>query len=483
MLTPFFRQSWHASGVHINMIGVGMMMGYTSALLPALKAPDSLIKVDLDTASWISSSVGFSAIPGIIVSSYLMHVWGRRVSYLIVQVPGIIGWPCIYFANDVGLLLLGRILGGFTGGACVSLGSVAIGEYSSPQNRGMFLNLKTASVCIGSAIVHAFGHFYHWRTLALIATVPYLISFAIICTWVESPAWLASKKRFDASENAFIFLRGDDDLSRREITDLIRVQRIQIPKKQKNLQEMIMEYVKKCGRKDFYKPLFIMTVLFILLEFSGRHIFPAYAAEIIIEVTGNKGQAFYYTLGIDIVIALSATISSAIVKVMRRRPMLFSTGFGSVVVLALVCTYLYMISQDMISKDRPWIPISLFVLYFILANQGCTPVPIALLGEIFPLEHRSLASCLSGIVLSICINIGLLITPYLMLSLKVYGTFAVFGVITSTCLVILYFILPETKDRTLQEIEDYFKTGRLEDNNNQDLEAKEKMLVEMKNLH
>lgn len=373
--------------------------------------------------------------------------------------------------------MLGRILCGFTSGASIIIGSVSIGEYSSPNNRGIFLNLKTACVCIGSTIIHALGHFYNWRTLALIALVPSIVSFAIICTWVESPAWLAAKKRFEESEKAFLWLRGDSEQSRRELHELIKVQKDQ-PVVTRTFRNSSIEFLKIFTKKDFMKPLFIITVGFVLLEFSGRHIFPAYAAEIILEVIEDKSQAFYYTLAIDIIISVSATLSSVVVKVVKRRLMLFSSGFASVIVLACVCTYLYLTDHELLSNDNPWIPVSLFILYFILANQGCTPIPIALLGEIFPLEHRSAGSSVSGILLSIILNVGLLVTPYLMASVKVYGTFAVFTGITALCLLILYFILPETKDRTLQEIENYFKYGKfvIEDDDG----AREKMLVELK---
>ncbi|XP_063835001.1 facilitated trehalose transporter Tret1-2 homolog [Ostrinia nubilalis] len=480
MLTAFLRQLWHVSAVHFNMIALGMGMGYPSSLLPALRAPDSPIKLDLNAASWISSCIGFSSIPGYIVSSWLMHAWGRRVTCLIMQVPGVLGLLCIYFANDFYLLLLGRLLGGFTGGGNVSLGSVVIGEFSSPQNRGMFLNLKTASLCTGSAIVHALGHFYHWRTLALMCTAPYIISFAIICTWVESPAWLASKKKFNKSKDAFLFLRGDSDHSRREISDLIKTQRNQTEQKKKKVCRLVLDFFKKFGRKDFYKPIFILTVGFILLEFSGRHIFPAYAADIINQIAGNKEEAFYYNLIIDIIIALSATISSIVVKLMRRRLVLFTTGFASVIVVLLLCVYLYLSAEGIISKERSWVPITIFVLYFILVNQGSAPIPMALLGELLPLEHRSVGSSVSGITIALLLQFGLSVTPYLMQSVKVYGTFAVFAAMSSVCLTILYFVLPETKDRTLLEIENYFKTGRFDDIDEDDVETKKMILTETK---
>ncbi|XP_064292845.1 facilitated trehalose transporter Tret1-like isoform X2 [Plodia interpunctella] len=409
-----------------------------------------------------------------------MAKWGRRVAHGLVILPGALGWTLIYFADSVSLLLLGRILGGVTAGGTVGLGAVVIGEFTNPENRGMFLNLKTAAVCLGGTIVHILGHFLHWRPIALIALVPYISALSIVCTWPESPAWLASQGQFEKSQNNFIWLRGNGDKAIHELEEMIRAQKISLskPVKKMTLAERTMDFFKKFLKKDFVMPLLIVTVSMMLLETSGRHIFPAYAIQIIGKVTGNKAQSFYYVLAIDLINTLSATFSSVLVKLMKRRTLLFSTGFSSVAILLLVCAIMFLQTNDLVSADYTWVPLLLFVIYFILANLGCTPIPLALLGEVFPLAHRSTGSCLAGILMSVDVNLGLLLTPYMLVSLDVYGTFTVFALITAGFLVVLYFILPETKDRTLQEIEDYFNFGKFRDdeNKNKDDEVKAKML-------
>ncbi|CAH0599212.1 unnamed protein product [Chrysodeixis includens] len=480
-MAPYFlRQAWTVSAVLTNMIGQGMMLSYTSSLLPGLQAPDSNIKTDLYTASWIASSCGLSGVPGFLISSYLMDVYGRRLAHGLVILPGIIGWLCIYFATGVPALMTGRILGGITAGATVSLGAIVIGEYSDPKYRGVFLNLKTASVCFGGMSVHIAGHFLHWRTVALVGLVPYIIALLVNCTWQESPAWLASRGEFEKSKLSFYWLRGKADASCKELDKLIdaQIERLAIPHKKTTIYQKVIDFGFKFTKKDFLKPLIIIFFGSILLESSGRHIFPAYAPQIIGEITGDKSRSFYYTLAIDLIITTSAVCSSALVKVMKRRTLLFSTGFSAVVVLMIVCSYLFLVSRDLIISDRSWIPIVIFVFYFILANLGCTPIPLALLGEIFPLPHRGVGSAVAGLWISLNVMLGLQVTPYLLLNLKVYGTFAVFGSGMGISLLVLYFMLPETKDRTLQEIEDYFNYGtfRKTDDNDDDVEAKVKMI-------
>lgn len=420
-----------------------------------------------------------AGIPGFLISSLLMDLYGRKITHGLVILPAVVGWLMVYFSNDVTVLMTGRFLGGLSSAATVSLGAIVIGEYTSPEYRGVFLYLKNASVCMGAMFIHVISRFLHWRTISLVALTPLLLALLIVYSWPESPAWLLSKQKYDKSEKAFYWLRGNSEASRREITETIKAQkeRMAKPKIKLTYSEKISDFFKKFTQKDFVKPVFIMVLATIVLEMSGRHIFPAYLLHIMTEMTGETSQSFYYTLGSDIIITASALFASALVKMMNRRTLLFSTGFAAFGVLMAVCTYLFLEARGIIPGERPWIPMSMLVLYFILANLGCAPIPLALVGEVFPLSHRGAGLALSGVWISICLMGGLKSTPHLIDSIKVYGFFAVYGIIMGVSLFILYFIMPETKDRTLQEIENYFNYGRFA-NVDDDEEANAKMLNE-----
>ncbi|KAJ8707539.1 hypothetical protein PYW08_010791 [Mythimna loreyi] len=476
--SPLLRQSWTMSAVLINMFGQGLVLSFPSSLLPALNHPDSPIKADLHTASWLGSIVGVAGIPGFLISSLLMDLYGRRITHGLVIVPAIVGWLMIYFSTNITVLMTGRFLGGLSSAATVSLGAIVMGEYTSPKYRGVFLYLKNASVCMGAMFMHIISRFLHWRTISLVSMTPLLLALGIVYTWPESPAWLLSKKKYHKSENAFYWLRGNCDDSRREITETIKAQKERMikPKIKLTYSEELSYFFKKFTQKDFVKPAIVMVLATLVLEMSGRHIFPAYLLYIMAEITGETSQSFYYTLGSDVIITASALFASALVKMMNRRTLLFTTGFASFGVLMAVSTYLFLVSRDIIPGDKPWIPMSLMVLYFILANLGCAPIPLALVGEIYPLCHRGTGLALSGVWISICLLGGLKSTPHLIASIKVYGFFGVYGIIMGISLFILYFIMPETKDRTLQEIENYFKYGKFVNIDDDDEEANSKMI-------
>ncbi|XP_026762256.2 facilitated trehalose transporter Tret1-like [Galleria mellonella] len=479
MASPLARQIWTVSGVFTNMLVQGMVLSFPSCLLPGLRETDSPIKADLATASWLASSVGLSSMLGFLISSYLMDRCGRRISHLLVILPGISAWLFIYFAHNVLTLMLGRILAGITAGATVTLGAIVIGEYTSPEYRGMFLNLKSASVCLGNMVVHILHNFFNWKTIAIFGLIPQIFAFLIIYTWPESPAWLASKGQFQKAKETFFWLRGSSEREKLELSELFKKQEASLLKfgVESTLMNSLKVILKKFTRKDFIKPITIIVFTGILSEACGRHFFPAYATQIIDDITGDKTQSFYYTLSIDLIIISSIILSSILVKVINLRTLLFTTGVPALAVLTSVCVYLLLTFLDVISKERQWIPLSMIVIFFILVNLCCTPIPYLILGEILPLSHRSIGSSLSGLILSLFLMIALKITPYLLENINVHGTFTVYGGFVAVSLLLLYFMLPETKNKTLVEIEDYFNNGKYHSYDETDKDIKRRMLI------
>lgn len=304
--------------------------------------------------------------------------------------------------------------------------------------------------------------------------VPHVVALLMVLTWKESPAWLASKKKFDESKISFLWLRGDSAKCRKELNRLISSQeekRTDIRTK----SEIITSFFKKFTRKDFLKPVSILFLNFVLLEMCGRHILPAYAADIVGGIVGNHGSSFYYTLGIDLIVTISSTFSSVLIKFMKIRTLLFSSGISSLLALSSACLYLFLASQDIISKEKPWIPMSMFIVYFILVNLGCTPIPLALIGELLPLEHKSSGIFTSSVLSCVLIVVTLKLFPYLLLTIDIHGTFALLGLVMAVILVSQYYLLPETKGRTLQEIEDCMKYGEVQKERD-NVESTERML-------
>ncbi|KAG6448269.1 hypothetical protein O3G_MSEX005399 [Manduca sexta] len=444
-------QTWTSSGVLISVVCQGMMMGYTTRLLPEPGSDSNTYQQDV---YWIASSPSVALILGILLSSILMEVLGRKFAYVILMIPGSFSLLQIYTASNGSSILAGKMLSAVSIGGVVTLAAVVIGEYSSPEQRGMFLHLKTAAFALGNTMSRILSDYYEWKTIALVILIPNLISTLIVSSWLESPYWLAMKGKLDTSERNFYTLRGRNYNTKAEFEELIRAQ----SKVSLKPRASYVEIFRKLIKRSFLRPVFIIFMCSMLLEISGRHIIPIYASKIIRELGEDKSNPSL-NLRIDIIITISAIISAILIKIMKTRTLLFSTGTASLLTLFSANTYLFLSSNNFIS-NHSWLPTSMFTLYLILVNLGCTIIPMALLGEIFPLAHKGTGLFVSGILSCICFEGTVRIFPYLLAGLKIYTTFAIIGMVKTVILMILYFVLPETKNKTLQEIEESIQYGR-----------------------
>lgn len=401
---------------------------------------------------------------GYILNTALMDALGRRITFGIGLLPCLVGVLLTFYATNITTLICGRFLVGVSAGTTGTLGPIVIGEYCSPQYRGIFLNMKTAGLYLGSLVGHIVGYYIHWKTVALLCGTPYAIALVITYTWPESPSWYVRKRRFRESEETFYHLRGTSELAIREIKELIRAQK-STTTNERTFLEKIVNLAKIFTKRNVLKPALIFVFAAILLETSGRHVFPTFAAQIIIRITDNDSQTFYYTLAVDILITVSVLFSAYLIKVVKLRKLLFSTGLISCTVLSLACLHLFLVAKEVVPKGYTAIPITLFGLYFLFANLGCAPVPLALMGEIFPLEHRAVGTSVAGFLIAVFYTIALKIMPIMLHTIDIYGAFAVLALSMGISLFILYFILPETKDKTLLEIEEFFNNGKVKDRN------------------
>ncbi|CAG9098862.1 unnamed protein product [Plutella xylostella] len=217
--------SWVALAALINHLGNGIILSYSSSLLPPLMAKDSPIKVDLSTASWLASSVGIGMLIGDVAAIYSLRQLGRKWSHALAIPFSIVGWILIYLATNITTLMIGRVLTGYGVATTYIIGCCVISEYTAPEVRGIMFSLKTSSFAVGSFGLHFLGTYYSWRTVAAASTIPLLVSLAITLTWPESPAWLLLRGDYTRGEETFYWLRGTSERTVKEFQAMVQAQR------------------------------------------------------------------------------------------------------------------------------------------------------------------------------------------------------------------------------------------------------------------
>ncbi|CAB3255117.1 unnamed protein product [Arctia plantaginis] len=463
--SPFLRQCFVTAAVCTNIIAHGCVIGFSAILIPSLRLPESHIHATTSQESWIASIIGFALINGNFVITPLMDTVGRKKSHLLTIPPVLVGWFLTLLVNDVAGLIAARYLQGVAMGMLGPLGSIIIGEMTDPRNRGAFLTGVSLSLTIGVLFCHSLGVYFSWQQSALTCSFITFISCLLIIYTPESPSWLISKGRIEEAREVFIWLRGDDDQQMDELEKMIAAQatarKASVMDQGLPIRKKIsyfFRYVRNTLKKpEFYKPIIIMVVLYMMFQFAGINIISSYATDIIRQVVGPDANANLIMVALDIERLICNILAVFLMKTMKRRTLLFFTG--GICVLSYIGKggYVYAKQNNLLSYDGQWIPLLLIGIYMFSLTVGISSIPFALSGEIFPLEYRGLGSGISVLSLSLNFFIALKCFPVLTSSIGLPLTYFLYAGVVTLCLATVWFMLPETKDRTLQEIEDEFR--------------------------
>ncbi|CAH2061070.1 unnamed protein product, partial [Iphiclides podalirius] len=180
-------------------------------------------------------------------------------------------------------------------------------------------------------------------------------------------------------------------------------------------------------------------------------------------------------LMVDVVRFLTAILACVVVNKLNRRSVLFIGISVSVVSLLTAAALLYLRDGGHIPERYKWAPVVPTLLYIFGKTLGILPIPWAIAGEIFPLAYRSIGSGISGMFLSITFFVVVKTAPESFNQIGVSGTFCVYGISIAICGLFLYYLLPETKGKTLYEIECHFR-GEKEALSKAEVCEKDKML-------
>ncbi|XP_050678410.1 facilitated trehalose transporter Tret1-2 homolog [Leptidea sinapis] len=463
-ITPFKKQCFVTLGVSLNVGAHGMTNGYAAILIPQLRLPDSIIPINDGSASWIAAILGFALVAGNFIVPTIMAKYGRRTANIVSIVTMIVGWFCIVTATNITALLVARFLQGSAMGMTASLGPVLIGEYTSPQNRGAFLATISLSVSIGVLFVHTLGSCLHWQVAGLVCACLMFFDLLIVLYSPETPSWLSDQGRYEESEKVFRWLRGDnedEELKRMIESSMITKESraaVNISESfSKRLRNNLVYFTTTIQKKEFYKPIFIMVHIYTLSQWGGANILAAYTIDVFSNVIGNKFDIYLMVITLGTQRIISNAMAVYIIKKVKRRTMLLATVGINITACLTLAAYTYLKAHNMLPFDLPIIGVLLIHIHMFTIATGTVPLPFIIAGEVFPLEYRSLAGSISIFFLSANFFINVKTFPYFLQTISIYGAYLVYTAIVGYCLLIAYFFLPETKDRTLQEIEDEFR--------------------------
>ncbi|XP_014206352.1 facilitated trehalose transporter Tret1-like [Copidosoma floridanum] len=422
------------NGTQLTRIENGIIFGKADITIDAL-----------ETQSWIASVMVLFMCPGGWVVAIGSKKVGRKTILCASVALFTAAWILIAFANDVYHIIIGRSMSGLCIGVQAGLMAVYQGECSLPKFRTT-LNVALATFfCIGMEVSHALGIWLHWRTIALLSSQFGLITLFLNYKIPESPIWLLNNNRMRKAIDAWMFFRGDGEFE--ELRSMYNGKPITICEDKGQDTKGKNTFC----TQSFLKPLRIVAIIFTVTEVSGMGAVTFYCIQIFSDILGPK-NAYIPTLILDSIRLFFAIMLSICSRRFSSRALILFSAFSCSTCLILLCVSLFF------EIGTPWSALILLLSFESSVIMGLGPLPWTFCGELFPVASKEMGL---GIVASynyaLCF-IVVKMNPQLLVLLKPWGTFLLYGILTFVGSIILYFVVPNTKGKSLKEIELMFSS-------------------------
>lgn len=202
---------------------------------------------------------------------------------------------------------------------------------------------------------------------------------------------------------------------------------------------------------SFHRALAVVLSLFVIQQWSGSLAILSYA-ELIFNTTNFELEGKYVTMILGGVQVVFTVISATVVDRFNRRTLLLTSASGVSVSTFLIGLFFFLQHVEADVSEITWLPAVGAILYIVMYAFGLAALPFTMMSELFPTNVKALGSTIGMLCCNTCAFLVTLFYP----SLIVHGIHVAFWLFSSTTVlgvVFIYFLVPETKKRTLQEIQ------------------------------
>ncbi|XP_028775646.1 probable polyol transporter 6 [Neltuma alba] len=453
---------------------ISIIHGYvTSVMSGALLFIKEELKINDQQVQLLAGILNAFALPGSMVAGRISDVIGRRYTIMAASLIFMSGSILMGYGPSYPILMIGRCTSGIGAGFALVIAPVYCSEISPPSSRGFLTSFPSLFINVGILLGYVSNYFFGkmslllgWRMMLGVAALPSLALALIMLTMVESPRWLVMQGRVGEARRVLLLVSNSHHEAEKRLRDI----KIAVGIDENSNQDVVTVPKKTMSGGGALKELFCKpspSVRRILMAGIALHAFQRLCGNDAMllyspRVFGKAGisstsKLLLATLGIGIIKVICTFISGTLLDRAGRRVMLLISAGGMVVSLVGLSVCLTIVGH---SKDKLLWPVSLVIVsvyaFVGFAALGMGPATWVYSSEIFPLRLRA-----QGIGICVLVNriagvtvIMSFITIYKNITMS--GTFFMFTGITVLAWLFYYFFLPETKGRSLEDMEIIF---------------------------
>ena len=460
----------------ITTIG-GFLFGYDTAIISGCNTfLQEHFQLGADGLGWVASSALLGTIAGCLISGFLADSIGRKKTLIIAAMcltisalgsmlpPVFLSSPkgFVWFTTELNTafnaLIVARIIGGIGVGITAAVAPVYISELTLPENRGKMVSIYQLSITLGILLAflvdwlllsHAGtgagvittetgAGFFNWAFVQEIwrgmfgTEVPIaILFFGLLFLTPESPRWLVAKGREPEALSVLTRVGGGT----RAAAEMHEI-RENLKEEKGGIKELLAPHLRI--------PLMIGVLLPMFSHLSGIAAIMYFAPNILNETIQSVESAFLGAVLVGVVNSAFTFVAITQIDRYGRRKLLLIGVTGAFLSLAGV-GILFAVGSKLVI-----IPLLCYVASFAFSYG---PVVWTIIGEIFPTRIRGAAAALGTLSLMITGFVITLTNPVLIEKISAAGTFFVYAGLTLPAILFIWKYVPETKGKTLEEIE------------------------------
>jgi sugar porter (SP) family MFS transporter len=419
----------------------GLIFGFDTAIVAgATRYMKEQFSLNSLQEGWAVSVVLIGCMFGAGLAGPISDRIGRRRFMLISAVLFLVSAVGCSLPRTITQFVVFRFVGGLGIGSAAVLSPLYIAEIAPARVRGALVSVNQLAIVTGILLAYFVNWIFagagpsNWRWMYAMGAIPSVFFFLLLLRVPESPRWLVKNGREDEARSVLTRVNTAEIATRevKEIKDTLALE-------EGSFREIF--------RPAFRRPLFIAVVLAVFQQVTGINAILYYAPRIFEGAGFARMSAIGQSTIVGLVNMLFTVVAIVLADKVGRRPLLLiATGGMGVSLVLLGAAFRF-----------PVLPASalllIILLYIAFFASAMGPLVWVVMAEIFPIKVRGSAMGLATLVLWLADFAVTLTFPIISDRFHPSTAFWLYAAMCACDLVFMWFFLPETKGKSLEEIE------------------------------